>query len=186
MARHKNKLKITKFIHISLKQELSMQLPKVKFIEPIEEKSFYLRGLWKRPYFDLWSKKYGKKTPFAIWEVEIKQSWARNNILKVERILNWHWKPKIAFFHVFSPALYRITKEGCKKEAKRLMKKYKSRFVYNQIEIKIPKVRFNKITENFENNIYYAKRYYGKELEKETKRIARESVNILKRISFCQ
>jgi hypothetical protein len=159
---------------------LTQKLEKIKFIPPKKEKNFKVKGkYWELPQFDLWSKGYGKKTPFAVWEIEVQQQFADNNVRKLEEILTWKWKPEIFMFQIFSPNILRSTRKYCNDEVKRLKRKYGNRFIYKPINIKITKNRFNKILEMFEKDKHYAKNYYGNELRKEIERIARESVKIL-------
>jgi len=175
----KEKTELTKFLVEGLANELKSKLEKVHFIPPNVEKKFPGHLRKKRIFFDIWSQKYGKNSSFAVWEIEVRQTWADNNIRKLKEILDWSWEPKIHTFHVFSPDILKSTKNYCEDEVERLRKKYRNRFLYTPIEIKIPKNRFDKMLEGFKNNKYSAKRSYGKELEKEMRRIANVSVRKL-------
>lgn len=168
------KKEITKFLQKELKKELCRELEKVRFIPPKDEKPFPNTG-----FLDLWSKKYGKRTPHAIWEIEIEQQYAYNNIWKLEEILKWWWKPKLFVFQIFSPHITKATKEHCNYAVKQLKRKYKNQLTYKPIDIKISKDKFTEILERFEKNKHYAKSSYGDKLKKEIKRITKESINIL-------
>lgn len=172
------KKEITKFLQKELKKELTPELEKIGFIPPTDEKPFPNTG-----FFDLWSKKYGKRTPFAIWEIEVEQQYADNNIWKLENILKWSWKPKLFVFQIFSPHIKKATKKYCNDAVKQLKRKYKNRLTYKPIDIKISKDKFTKILERFEKSKYYARSYYGDELKKEMKRIIKEIINVLQEIN---
>jgi hypothetical protein len=180
----KNKLEITEFFQNELRRELDSKLEKIRFISPYKEKPFNVKErYWKRPTFDLWSKKYGKGTPFAIWELEIAQEgFADCNIWKLEGILKWEWEPRIFFFQIFSPRISRSSKSRCNYAVEILKRKYKGKLVYEPIEINIDKIKFERMVASFERNKSHAKSYYGKELRKEARRIARKSVGRLKEI----
>lgn len=179
MSRAENE--ITKFIIKEFKNNLEQNLLGVGFIPPTIEKTLPAVNIdWKRVKFDLWSKERSKKGNHAIWEIENKQTYADNNVKKIRGILNYSWKPKVFLFHIFSPLLPRTTESYSNEEAEKLKNKFQKRFVYKPIHINVPKNKFEQIKESFEKNKYNAKKRYGRIIEKETRRIAKECIEILK------
>jgi hypothetical protein len=173
MTRAENE--ITKFIKECLAEELTPKLLKIGFTPAQTEKRLTVAKLkeWKTAKFDLWGKERKKCGCFAIWEIEVAQVWGHSNVYKTRGILNYSWKPKVFFFQIFSPILGKSVKEDCLNEANDIKKYYRKKFIYKQFALKMPKTKFEDTKERFESN---SKRYGRKELEKEVKRIARESV----------
>jgi len=163
---------LTKFLKRELREHLEPNLKQFRFFGTSEEKP--LKGI----KFDVYS--YNRKQGrIAIWELEIKSGHHTYNVSKVDVILNFQWKPKIFMFHIFSPYYYPREKERCETLAKELKSKYPRRFIYEQVNMKIPLERFERMLNSFQSNKYQAKHRYGKELRKEIIRIAKETLAVL-------
>jgi len=165
---------LTKFLKEELAKELTPSLLKIKYIPAAYERP--LSG--KR--FDVWSKGCNRRDPFAIWEFEIRQQyWAITNVEKLEKFLNFWWKPKVFLFQIFSPNVINSTKENCRDAVNRLKRKYSNRLVYSPVNIGIERERFNRMIKQFEQNKYSAKNYYASILDKELRKIVKESIKVL-------
>lgn len=158
---------LTKFLKRELREQLEPKLRKIGFIPPYEEKVLIHKK------FDVYA--YNKrKRRIAIWELEIKRQYSETNVDKIDKILNFKWKPTIFMFHIFSP-IRRSEKTYCLNEARKLKRKYPRKFLYTQLDIKIPRARFRRMLDAFQSNKYYAKQYYGPELKREIKRIVNKT-----------
>ena len=84
-------------------------------------------------------------------------------------------------FHIFSSYYLNTEKELCRELAKELKRRYPRKLVYEQIDIKIPWERFERMINAFESYKYRAIQYYGPELRKEIRKIVRITTNRISR-----
>jgi len=167
-------MELTKFFQEQLRDKLEPELLKLGFFKPSIEKRFLGIAL------DVYSYRRKGNRRFAVWEAEIHSGHHGANITKLQKILKLKWEPTVFMFHIFSPAYYQCEKEKCSKSAKKLEKNYPRRFIYEQVDIRIPYERFENMVNYFESSKYAAKQYYGREIEKEVRRIVRQSISTLR------
>jgi len=164
---------LTKFLKNELYEWLVPQVRKLGFHYCKKEKT--LCGI----KFDIYS--YSKKKGiFAIWELEIKQQRPESNIKKLNKILNFQWKPKVFLFHIFSSFRTESDKWYCFKEDGKLRKKYPRRFKYIPLLMRIPRNKLENIVKSFQKNKYVAKHRYGPKLNKEMRRLGKETIGYLR------
>jgi len=167
---------LTKFIKQTLRDALEPKLRELNFFAPSLEKRFEGIPL----SFDVYSyKKFGNKC-FAIWELEISSPHHEVNVKKQRKVLNFKWQPTVFLFHVFSPDYYDSQRKACHHLAKKLEDEFPRRFVYTQLEISTDYEKFIRIKNSFESSKNYAKQYYGKDVINAMRKIARQSISVLK------
>ena len=135
--------------------------------------------------FDIY---FYKRPHFVIIESEIFGWHDHCNIEKLNEIgiLKWDWRrkgerykkqPSVVFFHIFSPIYSKGKprlrgKEYCMKLGEKRARHNKN-FSYFHLDIKFDFDRFNRMAKYFQVSRHQANQYYGKEIEKEVRRLSR-------------
>jgi hypothetical protein len=168
------KLEFTRFLQERLSERLEPILLRAGYTPPQTEKNYQVEHKWQRVAFDLWCQKREHHGRFLIWEIEVRQLWAHNNVKKIEEILGWRWKPTVSMYHIFSPMLA-WTKERCMDEGRKLKRRFPRQLSYTQLDLAVSEDRLERVINAFESNKYSAKQYYDDEVLKLVRRIVRQS-----------